>query len=102
VLAGWGLPARVYEVVQRQELPESVLPEELDVHGMELSVLYVAKVCHDVLLDGTTPPAHVGAYMTRLGLRETNAATFCREVLVPALAKKAESLPAAVRARLSS
>jgi HD-like signal output (HDOD) protein len=101
VLAGWGLPSRVYEVVQRQELPESVLPEELDVHGAELSVLYVAKVCHDVLVDRTAPPAHVGAYLTRLGLRETNAATFCREVLVPALAKKAESLPAAVRARLN-
>jgi len=62
----------------------------------------VARVCHDVLLGGATPPAHASAYMTRLGLREANPATFCREVLVPALAKKAESLPAAVRARLSS
>ena len=46
--------------------------------------------------------AHATAYMTRLGLRETNCATFCKEVLVPALAKKVESLPAAVRSRLQS
>ena len=100
VLTGWGLPERVFEVVARQDQPHALLPEELDVHGAELAVLYVARVCHDVLLERATPPANVGAYMARLGLRETNCAAFCRDTLVPTLAKKAESLPATVRARL--
>jgi HD-like signal output (HDOD) protein len=100
VLAGWGLPERVYQVVERQQQASVLLPEELDGHSAELGVLYLAGVCHDVLLEGATPPAHAAAYMAWLGLRETNTATFCREVLVPALAKKLETLPAAVRARL--
>ena len=100
VLAGWGLPERVYHVVERQQHASVLLPEELDDHSAELSVLYLAGVCHDVVLQGATPPDHAAAYMARLGMRETNAATFCREVLVPALAKKLETLPAAVRARL--
>jgi len=102
VLTAWGLPERVFEVVARQDQPHALLPEELDVHGAELAVLYVARVCHDVLLERATPPVQVSAYMARLGLRDSDCATFCREKLVPALAKKVESLPAAVRARLQS
>jgi hypothetical protein len=52
------------------------------------------------MLEGATPPAHTTAYMTRLGLKDTNCAAFCKDVLVPALAKKLETLPAAARARL--
>jgi len=102
VLTGWGLPERVHQVVERQDQPKALLPEELDVHGTELAVLYVARVCHDVLLERATPPANVGDYMARIGLRETSCATFCRDTLVPALAKKVDSLPATVRARLQS
>jgi HD-like signal output (HDOD) protein len=102
VLASWGLPERVHQVVERQQHAELLRPEKLDIHAIEVSILYLAKVCRDVLLDGATPPAHAALYMARLGLRETNCAAFCREVLVPALAKKIESLPAAVRARLAS
>lgn len=102
VLAAWGLPERVHQVVERHHQAAVLLPEELDCHPAEVAVLYLAGVCHDVLLERATPPAHVTAYMTRLGLRETNCATFCKEVLVPALAKKVESLPAAVRSRLQS
>ncbi len=99
VLAGWGLPARVHEVVARQDYAQVLLPAELEVHAAETSVLYLARVCHDVLLGGATPPAHADAYMAKLGLRgETSCARFCRETLAPALAKKAESLPAGVRA----
>jgi HD-like signal output (HDOD) protein len=100
VLAGWGLPERVHAVVQRQDQPRVLRPDELDVHAAEVAVLYLARVCHDVLLEGATPPAHVGEYMARLGLRETSCATFCRDALAPALAKKADCLPAAVRVRL--
>ncbi len=102
VLTGWGLPERVSQVVERQDQPQVLLPEELDVHAAELAVLYLARVCHDVLLERASPRAHVGAYMARLGLRETDCAAFCRDTLVPALAKKADSLPATVRARLQS
>jgi HD-like signal output (HDOD) protein len=103
VLAGWGLPERVHEVVERQAQPRVLLPEELDVHAAENGVLYLAQVCHDVLLEGATPPAHAEAYMAVLNLRaETSCASFCRDVLAPALAKKAECLPAAVRARLAA
>ena len=100
VLAGWGLPERVHQVVERQQQAAVLLPEELDAYPADLGVLYLAGVCHDVLLKGATPPAHASAYMTRLGLREANCATFCREVLAPALAKKLETLPAAARLRL--
>ena len=102
VLAGWGLPGRVHEVVARQDHPRVLLPDELDLHVEDVAVLYLARVCHDVLLERATPPAHAADYMKRLGLREAECASFCREVLVPALAKKVEYLPAAVRARLAS
>jgi HD-like signal output (HDOD) protein len=102
VLAGWGLPERVHEVVERQEQAQVLLPAELEAHAAETSVLYLARVCHDVLLGGATPPAHAAAYMAKLGLREASCASFCRDILAPALAKKAEALPAAVRARLGT
>jgi HD-like signal output (HDOD) protein len=102
MLTGWGLPERVSRVVEQQDQPKVLLPEELDVHGAELAVLYLARVCHDVLLERATPPANAGDYMARLGLREMDCATFCRETLVPALARKVDALPAAVRARLQS
>ena len=102
VLAGWGLPERVHEVVERQDHAQVLLPAELEVHAPEIAVLYLARVCHDVLLAGATPPAHADAYMAKLGLRGESCASFCRDALAPALAKKAECLPAAVRARLIS
>ena len=100
VLTGWGLPERVAQVVERQDQPKVLLPHELDVHAAELGVLYVARVCHDVLLEHAAPPENVGEHMAALGLRETACAAFCRDTLVPALAKKVDSLPASVRARL--
>jgi len=102
VLTGWGLPERVAQVVERQDQPKVLLPHELDVHAAELGVLYVARVCHDVLLDRVTPPEMVTEHMAALGMKETSCSTFCRETLVPALAKKVDSLPASVRARLQS
>jgi HD-like signal output (HDOD) protein len=102
VLTGWGLPARVAQVVERQDQPKILHPGELDVHADEIAVLSVARVCHDVLLERATPPESVGEYLTALGIRDTTVPAFCREVLVPALAKKVETLPAGVRARLQS
>jgi len=102
MLTGWGLPERVSQVVGRQDQPKVLLPEELDAHAAELGVLYVARVCHDVLLEKATPPENVGDHMAALGLRETTCAVFCKDVLVPALSKKIDSLPASVRARLQS
>src|SRR5205085_8918629 len=89
VLKAWGLPERVYQVVERQQQAELLRPEKLDAaHARELGVLYLATVCHDVLLARATPPAHAAAYMSWLGLRETSCAAFCKDVLVPALSKK--------------
>ncbi len=102
VLTGWGLPERVAQVVERQDQPKVLLPHELDLYAAELGVLYVARVCHDVLLERATPPEHVSEHLAALGIRETSCATFCHETLVPALAKKVDSLPASVRARLQS
>jgi HD-like signal output (HDOD) protein len=101
VLTAWGLPERVGQIVERQEEPPLLLPEELGANEAELAVLYLARVCHDVLLERATPPAAAAAYMTYLGLRDADCMTFCRETLRPALAKKAESLPASVRKRLA-
>jgi HD-like signal output (HDOD) protein len=101
VLAGWGLPDRVHQVVERQDEAQVLLPEELGDHGAEIAVLYLARVCHDMLLERATPPAHVGEYLRGLGFRETSCAALCRDVLFPGLAKKLDSLPAVARARLS-
>ena len=100
VLAGWGLPERVYQVVERQDEAQFLLPEELGLHGAEIAVLYLARVCHDLLIERTTPPAHIGEYLHRLGFREPTCVVLCRDVILPALAKKADSLPASVRTRL--
>jgi HD-like signal output (HDOD) protein len=100
VLAGWGVPERVYEVVARQRLPELLHPDELGTSVADIGVLYLARACHDVLLDGAPAPPHVSEYMVRLGLRETSWDSFCRETIGPALAKRADRLPAAARARL--
>jgi HD-like signal output (HDOD) protein len=100
VLTGWGLPERVCEVVGRQDQPRVLHFDELGAHAPELAVLYVARVCHDVLLEKATPPENVAEHLAGLGIRETSCAAFCRDVIVPALAKKAEALPASVRARL--
>ncbi len=75
-------------------------PEELDAHVPEVSTLYLARACHDVLLDSVAPPPHAAEYMARLGLRHTSCVSFTRDVVAPALTKKLECLPAAVRARL--
>ena len=55
MLTGWGLPERVSQVVGRQDQPKVLLPEELDAHAAELGVLYVARMCHDVLLEKARP-----------------------------------------------
>jgi HD-like signal output (HDOD) protein len=99
VLAGWGVPARVHETVARQRVPEILWPHELEAHVDEVGVLYLARACHDVLLDGAPAPPNLGAYMARLGLPETTWESFCRDTIGPALAKRAERLPAAARAR---
>jgi HD-like signal output (HDOD) protein len=101
VLAGWGLPERVHQVVARQDEAQVLLPDELGEHGDEIAALYLARVCHDLLLERAAPPAHVGEYLRSLGLRESSCLALCREVILPALAKKIDTLPAAVRTRLA-
>jgi hypothetical protein len=101
VLAVWGLPERVHQVVERQDEAHVLMPEELGAYGAEIGVLYLARVCHDVLMERATPPAHVAEYLRRLGFRETSVAAFCRDTLLPALSKKIDMMPASVRTRLS-
>ena len=101
MLAVWGLPESVHQVVERQDEAHVLMPEELGAHGAEIGVLYLARICHDVLMERATPPAHVGEYLRRLGFRETSCAAFCRETLLPALSKKIDMLPGSVRTRLS-
>lgn len=102
VLASWGLPARVCEVVRRQDEAPMLGAEGLGEYADELAVLSLARVAHDAVLDGVTPPAFVAEHMMRLGLRDTDGAAFCREVLAPALTRRGNALPAAIRARLRS
>ena len=102
VLAGWRMPERVHRVVELQHQPTVLLPAELDAYAAEIGVLYVAQACHELLLGGGAPMAHVSEYMAWLGLGETSCANFCRHTIRPALAKSAESLPARVRARIGS
>src|SRR5205085_4187382 len=87
VLAGWRLPERVYRVVEQQDLPEILLPSELDGHADEIGVLYVARACHQELLGDGTPMPHVSEYMARIGLDDTNLASFCRQVVRPTITR---------------
>jgi HD-like signal output (HDOD) protein len=100
VLATWGLPARVHQVVGHQDDPRFLLPEELDGHVAEIGLLYLARACYGLMLDGAAPPPHVGECMARLGLKETDCVAFCRDTIGPAIAKKADCLPATLRSRL--
>jgi len=100
VLASWGLPARVCEVVRRQDEAPMLGADALGDYADELAVLSVARVAHDAVVDGVAPPAFIAEHMARLGLRDTDCAAFCREVLAPALTKRGNTLPAAIRARL--
>ncbi len=99
VLAGWGLPERVHQVVEHQDDAGILGPAELDAHGAEIATLHVAHACHDVLFGSGTPGNLVAEYLESLGIRATLAA-FCADTITPALMKQAERLPAAVRTRL--
>jgi HD-like signal output (HDOD) protein len=100
VLAAWGLPARVHEVVERQRLPELLLPAELGEHVDALAVLHVARACGHLIAGEVAPPAHAAEYLAELGLGRAGCAAFCRDTVGPALMRSAHRLPAAVRARL--
>ena len=76
-------------------------PRHAHQHGVELVTLHLARVCVRHLLDGTMPSAHDDESLAWLGVRETHGVDFCREVIVPTLAARAEHLPADVRPRPS-
>jgi hypothetical protein len=99
-LAAWGLPERVHGVVARQREPELCRPEDIGPYAEELAVLWVAESCHAVLFGRGAASPHTRAYMEWLGLRETDCAAFCHDVLRPELARHPERLPAAVQDRL--
>jgi len=102
VLAAWGLPSLVHQVVARQDHPRLLGPQELDGFVAEIGVLYLARACYDVALGGAAPPPYTGEYMTQLGLKETDCAAFCRDTLGPAIARKGDGVPAALRAWLQA
>ncbi len=102
VLATWGLPERVHQVVAQQDHPRLLGPQELDGFVAEIGVLYLARACHDVALGGAAPPPYAGEYMTQLGLKETDCAKFCRDTLGPAIARKGDGVPAVLRVWLQA
>jgi len=105
LLATWGLPPRVYRVVEQQHLPEYLPPRALPVEdGPAIAVLYLARVLASLALaDEAHHPSAAFAeqYVRSLGFPDSTCESLLRDHILPALAKHARHLPQHVRSRVA-
>lgn len=98
VLASWGLPERVFQVIADQRHAEFLPPARLESeHAREIAVLHLAHACHDMLRGRVLRAPYAEEYMRLLGFEGMSLAAFYRDRLAPALARHRDTLPAPVR-----
>lgn len=101
----WKVPEEVAAVIDRQQEPELVPPDELDEPlRRELMVLHVAHACADRISGETAPGSRPAPFLAdtleALGRSERSAEELLAGWLRPALLKQACTLPRPVRALL--
>ncbi len=101
LLASWGLPARVFRVIEHQRDPEFSPPDGVDPdYRNEVAVLYLARVYENVLSGRPRQTVQVGyadQYLPALGITGTGYLDLYRERVLPAVRKRLKHLPAALR-----
>ncbi|RMF87739.1 MAG: HDOD domain-containing protein [Nitrospinota bacterium] len=104
LLQAWGLPENIYLVIARHYEPEFTPPDRLDSeYRSAIAILYIAHVCHDILLQ-QDPPSEIffSEYMTLLGLPPHKSRYFCEETIAPILQKNLKRFPESIRTQLKA
>jgi HD-like signal output (HDOD) protein len=102
LLEMWGLPSSIYTVIGLRERPAFTPPEALHTEYVhEVAVLYVARVCSDILRD-QEPVSEIFLpdYMAVLGITQPSIKAFYHDALLPTLVRDRKKLPPGVRQAL--
>ncbi len=101
LLRVWGIPDRICDIVELQQLaeftgPEMVAPE----YRREIGTLHIAHILESLLEGKTTEPAsaiYTRDYMAMLGFGEVTPAELLRDRILPNMIKNARRTPEAIQ-----
>ena len=101
LLQSWGLPERIFQVIENHRLPEFCPPGSLQhEYKDEIAILYLAHVYSDMLMDKLlSSTIYLNDYLSMLGIPQ-NGLQFYEAAILPALLKNQKRLPDAIRAIL--
>jgi len=95
LLRAWEFPENIIKIIEYQYDPEFSHPENISQeHKYELSILYMAHVCYDLLIgDDTVSTIFIDDYMKTLGIQQKDYRDFYQDKILPALLKNKKRLP---------
>jgi HD-like signal output (HDOD) protein len=103
LLQSWGLPERIFQVIENHRLPEFCPPGSLQQeYKDEIALLYLAHVYSDMLMDKLlSSTIYLNDYLSMLGMPQ-NGLQFYEAAILPALLKNQKRLPDAIRTLLKN
>jgi putative nucleotidyltransferase with HDIG domain len=97
----WGLPERIWKVVESQQDPEFMAPDTIPSEYRSYNaVLHIAHILESLLNDETSEPEtsiYTRDYMAVLGLGNTTPADLLKDRVIPNLMKSRNRLPEQIR-----
>ena len=103
LLQSWGLPERIFQVIENHRLPEFCPPGSLQhEYKDDIAILYLAHVYADMLMDKSlSSTIYLNEYLSMLGIPH-NGLQFYEAAMLPALLKNYKRLPDAIRTILKN
>jgi putative nucleotidyltransferase with HDIG domain len=105
LLQNWELPEGIVQVIEHQNLPAYLPPEQLpEQQRHAIGVLYLAHLCSELLCRQTeqpTPQTFISEYLSDLGFRHAGPTDLFKEKVYPELMKTQKRLPKSIRTLLS-
>jgi putative nucleotidyltransferase with HDIG domain len=106
LLRAWGLPERLCQIIERQDLPDYTPPELVaSEYRRELGILHLAHHL-ETLLSGKplTPESTIYTqdYMAFLGIASASPQALLKETVLPGLAKNLPRLPQEIQKMISA
>ncbi len=102
LLQGWQLPEGIVKVIESQNLPAYLLPEQLPAqHRHSIATLYLSHICAEMLSernDEPTPQTFAREYLECLGFEDSSVESFVNDKVYPELVKNQKRLPKSMRA----
>jgi HD-like signal output (HDOD) protein len=103
LLATWGLPERVVEAIEHQHDPDFLAPDDIaPEYRNEVAILYLSRVCAELLMAQGGSVAATADYLAALGIREKADVDFYRAHVLPAIRKQSRQLPDSIRQQLGA